>query len=100
MDFSTAKDAAMLALMFLVFGAPALAIAARIAVRPVLDAIASWRESLAATQPQIPDARVAALEAEVTHLSQEVRRLAEAEAFTRQLVQGNRDTDTLRSHED
>lgn len=87
MDFEAIKDAAMLVLMFVVFGATALALAARLAIRPVVDAIVRLRESLSATDPLAPDPRLAALEAEVSRLRFEVRRLSESEAFSRQLSQ-------------
>ncbi len=79
------KDAAMLVLMFVVFGAPALALAARLAIRPVLDAIDRFREGVAVSS-RLPDPRVQTLEAEVGRLSKEVQRLSEAEAFHRQLL--------------
>jgi len=86
MDFNVIKDSAMLILMFLVFGVPAVAIAARIAMRPILDAIKQVRPHAAAPD----DARVAQLEAEVRRLSGEVKRLAEVESFNRQLQEGDR----------
>jgi HAMP domain-containing protein len=79
------KDAVMLVLMFVVFGAPALALAARLAIRPILDAIDRFREGVAVSARN-PDPRVQALEAEVMRLSKEVQRLNEAEAFHRQLL--------------
>jgi HAMP domain-containing protein len=78
------KDAALLVLMFVVFGAPALALAARLTIRPLLDAIDRFREGVAVSS-RTPDPRVSALEAEVTRLSAEVQRLSESEAFHRQL---------------
>lgn len=86
MDFDAIKDAAMLILMFIVFGIPALAIAARLAIRPVLDAVLSLREA-AAARPLATDHRLAELEAEVSRLALEVGRLNEAAAFDRQLIQ-------------
>ena len=79
------KDAALLLLMFIVFGAPALALAARLAIRPILDAIDRLREGVASSG-RLPDPRVQALETEVTRLSREVQRLSESEAFHRQLL--------------
>jgi hypothetical protein len=79
------KDAALLLLMFIVFGAPALALAARLAIRPILDAIDRLREGVAGSA-RLPDPRVQALESEVTRLSREVQRLSESEAFHRQLL--------------
>ncbi len=79
------KDAALLVLMFIVFGAPALALAARLAIRPTLDAIDRLREGVALTS-RLPDPRVEVLEAEVRRLSKEVQRLSESEAFHQQLM--------------
>jgi hypothetical protein len=79
------KDAALLLLMFIVFGAPALALAARLAIRPILDAIDRLREGVAGSA-RVPDPRVQALEAEVRRLSEEVKQLAAAEAFHRRLL--------------
>ena len=80
------QDAVMLVLMFVVFGVPALALAARLVIRPMLDAIISLRET-AAARAMAPDPRLAELEAELSRLSLEVERLSEAEAFHRQLNQ-------------
>lgn len=81
MDFAVIKDSALLVLMFMVFGVPAVAIAARIAMRPMLDAIRQLR------QHSVPpaDPRIGQLEAEVRRLSGEVKRLSEVESFNRQL---------------
>jgi hypothetical protein len=87
MEFDAIRDAALLVLMFVVFGAPALAIAARIAIRPVLDAIATFRESFPVAS-QVPDPRIASLEADVRRLNGEVQRLSESEAFSRELTKG------------
>jgi hypothetical protein len=90
MDFATIKDSAILVLMFIVFGAPALAIAARIAIKPIVEVIARVRDlSASANAVEAGSSRVEALEAEITRLSIEVERLKEAEAFTRQLGRGN-----------
>ena len=93
MDFGVIKDSAMLVLMFVVFGAPALAIAARLAIRPVLDAIVRLRESSPSNHAHAPDPRLAALEDEVSRLSVEVRRLTESEEFHRRLIQPTRPED-------
>ena len=79
------KDAAMIVLMFIVFGVPALALAARLVIRPMLEAIDRFREGVAVSS-RLPDPRVEALEAEISRLSAEVRRLSESEAFHRQLL--------------
>jgi hypothetical protein len=88
MDFGAIKDATMLVLMFVVFGAPALAIAARLAIRPVVDAIVRLRGGSGGNEALASDPRIAALEDQVSRLNLEVRRLSESEAFTRQLIQG------------
>ena len=82
------KDAALLLLMFIVFGAPALALAARLTIRPLLDAIDRFREGVAVSS-RTPDPRVDALEAEVKRLSGEVQRLSESEEFHRQLLEAS-----------
>jgi hypothetical protein len=84
MEFAEMKDAALLVIMFIVFGVPAMAVAARLAIRPTADAIVRLRES--AAPGRAPEGRFEALEAEVGQLRQEVRRLAEAEAFARELA--------------
>lgn len=85
MDFGAIKDAAMLVLMFVVFGVPALALAARLAIRPVLDAIVTLRDT-AGSHHLGPDPRLIELEGEVSRLGHEVARLTEAQAFHRQLT--------------
>ncbi|HEX6135430.1 MAG TPA: hypothetical protein VFZ24_15780 [Longimicrobiales bacterium] len=78
----------MLVLMFIVFGVPALAISARIALKPVIEALVRLRD-ISATRGAVDSApRLAALESEVSRLQVEVQRLSESEAFTRQLTQG------------
>ena len=81
MEFEVIEDAALLILMFIAFGVPALAIAARIAMRPFLEAVKHIRQH----NPPPADPRVALLEAEVARLSQQVKQLADAESFARQL---------------
>ena len=86
MDFEVIKEAAFLILMFIVFGIPALAIAARLAIRPVAEAILRLREaSVAAPGASISEQRFAELEAEVTTLRATVESLSEGAAFDRQL---------------
>jgi hypothetical protein len=41
----TIRETAMMVLLFIVFGAPALAIATRIAVRPLVEAVVLLREA-------------------------------------------------------
>lgn len=88
MDFGTIRDSVMLVLMFMVFGVPALAISARIALKPVIEALVRLRDISAARGAADSDPRLAALESEVQRLQVEVQRLSEADAFTRQLNQG------------
>lgn len=77
------KDAALLVIMFAVFGVPAMALGARLAIRPIVDAIVRLRSTSSAHSA---DARVSALEEEVSRLTEEVHRLSESEAFNRQLL--------------
>ncbi len=88
MDFGTIEDAAGLVFIFVVFGVPALAIGARLALRPIVDAIVRLRESFAPSAALPADPRLHALEAEVGRLRQEVKRLSESETFSRQLRSG------------
>jgi hypothetical protein len=92
------KDAALLLLMFIVFGAPALALAARLTIRPLLDAIDRFQKGVTVSA-SASDPRVAALEAEIGRLSREVQRLSEAEAFHRQLLPGINDKGEHRAGE-
>ncbi len=62
----TIRETAMMVLLFIVFGAPALAIATRIAVRPLVEAVVLLREAFAGFGD---GPRLAALEAEVSRLS-------------------------------
>lgn len=69
-------------LLFLVVVVPVLAVTARLALRPLIDAILRLHEAFA--EPHgIADAarRITVLEAEVEGLRQEVRKLGEVEAF-------------------
>lgn len=89
MEFGQIKDAVLLVLMFIVFGAPALAIAARLAIKPIVEAIVRVRDISASSNTVDSDKRIAMLESEVNRLQAEVQRLSESEAFTRQLSQGS-----------
>ena len=80
------EDVAMIVLMFVVFGAPALALTIRLTMKPLLETIDRFREG-ATVSARLPDPRVDALEAEVNRLNDEVQRLSEAEAFNRQLLE-------------
>jgi hypothetical protein len=75
----------MIVLMFVVFGAPALALAARLVIRPVIEALDRFGKGV--TVSSLPDPRVDALETEVHRLTKEVSRLSESEAFHRQLLE-------------
>lgn len=83
MDF---EDAAFLALMFVVFGVPAVAIAARLAIRPIVEAIVRLREVFVVAPGAAPsEQRLARLEAEIEALRAAVASLSEEAAFDRQL---------------
>lgn len=88
MDFGTVRDSVLLVLMFTVFGVPALAISARIALKPVIEALGRLRTISAGRGAADADPRLAVLESELSRLKLEVQRLSESEAFTRQLIQG------------
>lgn len=87
MEFGTIRDSAMLVLMFIVFGVPAVAISVRIALKPVIEALGGVRNLPAPRGGGDSDPRLAALQADVNRLQAEVQRLAESEAFTRQLIE-------------
>lgn len=80
------ENAAMLLLMFIVFGVPALAISVRLALKPILEALERVREGGLTVTSRADDPRIEALEAEVVRLTQEVQRLSESEAFHRELM--------------
>ena len=83
------KDALMIALMFIVFGVPALGITARFALKPIVDSIVRLRESFG-TGPGngVVERRVLELEDEVAQLRAGLSGLEETVAFQQQLLAG------------
>ncbi len=80
------QDALFMALLFLVFGTLAVGITARLAIRPIVEAIVRLRESFPAPSASALSARrLAELEAEVSSLRQAVTQLTEEAAFDRQI---------------
>lgn len=72
------REALLMALLFLVFGTLAVGVTARLAIRPIVDAIVRLREA--------PHARrLADVESEVGSLRRTVTRLADEAAFEREL---------------
>ncbi len=69
----------------IVFGVPAVALSVRIAARPLLEGLARLREASHPVAPAAPDARVDALQAEMSTLRERVDRLAAVEEFYAQL---------------
>jgi hypothetical protein len=81
------KDAVLLAIMSVVFCVPVLGITARLALKPIVDAIVRLRET--APTNRLSDAvagRVVELEDEVRHLRASVSRLEETVDFQQKLL--------------
>src|SRR4051812_26238792 len=81
------KDAAMLFLMFLVFAVPALALTARMVLKPIVDAIVRLRET--SGTGHISDSvanRVLELEDEVRQLRSSVTSLEQTVDFQQKLL--------------
>lgn len=65
---------------------PVLALSARFALKPVIEAIIRLRQSQGAAQDSaVQDRRISLLEAEVQNLQQAIHSLTEAEDFRRRL---------------
>lgn len=79
------EDIVAIIAMSLIVGAPVLALSARIAIRPVVDAIARLKETF--NEESAAALRLARLEDEVDRLRGEVRTLKEADEFQKQLRQ-------------
>jgi hypothetical protein len=77
--------AALIALLFAgtIVLVPVLALSARFALKPVIEAIARLKQS--GSDATLQDRRIALLEAEVQHLGAAVQQFAEVEDFRRQL---------------
>jgi hypothetical protein len=66
---------------------PVVALSARFAMRPIVDAMIRLREAQGATRnSELQDRRIALLESEIQGLQHTVRSLADAEDFRRQLA--------------
>lgn len=73
--------------LFLIVVVPLLGLTARLAIKPMVDAIVRLRESFAqGAGGVLAERRVLELEDEVRQLRAEVRRLSDAEAFQRELL--------------
>jgi len=81
-----AKDAFMFAMMFIVFGVPALAITARLIMKPMVDSIIRLRESSAAASNGLVERRMLELEDEVSQLRAGMAELEETVAFQQKLL--------------
>jgi hypothetical protein len=65
---------------------PVVGLTARFTLRPIVDAIVQLRDSGRPAPPAGVENRLAELEVEVARLRRELDRVAEAEAFLRQLL--------------
>jgi hypothetical protein len=66
---------------------PVVALSARFALRPIVEAMIRLREAQGATRAsELQDRRIALLESEIQSLQHTVRSLMEAEDFRRQLA--------------
>jgi hypothetical protein len=82
-----ASDIVMLLLVFFGVVVPVLGITARLAIKPMVNAIVRLRESFAqGAGSGLVERRVLQLEDELRQVRAEVQRLAEAEAFQRELL--------------
>jgi hypothetical protein len=80
------KDAALLAIMAIVFGVPAIGISVRFALKPIVDSIIRLRESTAAVNDGAVERRVLQLQDEVAQLRASVSDLEETVAFQQKLL--------------
>jgi plasmid replication initiation protein len=81
------KDAAMLFLMFIVFGVPVLALTARMVLKPIVEAIVRLRESSGSARVTDSVAnRVLELEDEVRQLRASVTSLEQTVDFQQKLL--------------
>jgi hypothetical protein len=81
------KDAAMLFLMFIVFGVPVLALTARMVLKPIVEAIVRLRESSGGARVTDTVAnRVLELEDEVRQLRASVTSLEQTVDFQQKLL--------------
>jgi hypothetical protein len=80
------QDAFMLLLMFICFGVPALAITARLIMKPMVDSIIRLRESTGASG--VVERKVLELEDELSQLRASFAELEETVAFQQKLLTG------------
>ena len=81
-----AKDALMFAMMFIVFGVPALAITARLIMKPMVDSIIRLRESSGAANNALVERRMLELQDEVSQLRASMAELEETVSFQQKLL--------------
>ena len=80
------KDAALLAIMAIVFGVPAIGISVRFALKPIVDSIIRLRESTASLGDGAVERRVLQLQDEVAQLRATVSDLEETVSFQQKLL--------------
>jgi hypothetical protein len=80
------KDAALLAIMAIVFGVPAIGISVRMALKPIVDSIIRLRESTGAVNDGAVERRVLQLQDEVAQLRASVSDLEETVSFQQKLL--------------
>ena len=80
------QDAFLLLLMFICFGVPALAITARLIMKPMVDSIIRLREHVGTDR--VVERRVLELEDELAQLRESVSELKETVTFQQQLLAG------------
>jgi hypothetical protein len=79
------NDIVGLIFIFAVFAIPALGITARLAIKPVVEAIVRLREAFTAAPSAVSEQRFAELEAQVQSLHALLARVQEESAFEREL---------------
>ncbi|HEX8243700.1 MAG TPA: hypothetical protein VF541_09395 [Longimicrobium sp.] len=82
------KDAVMFVMMFICFGVPALAITARLIMKPMVDSIIRLRESSGGAASGVVERRMLELEDEVSQLRASLSGLEETVAFQQNLLTG------------
>lgn len=83
------EDLALVLLAFFVIAVPVMAFSARFAIKPIVDAIIRLREASLSQPNQLPqERRLAAIEAELTAIRDQLERL-EGTAFLKELRSGN-----------
>jgi hypothetical protein len=82
------EDVVGLAIAAVVVLVPVLAVSARVALRPIVDSLVRLNQAFGSASSTESKQRIAELENRVEQLTEQVRRLEEAEAFHRQLSRG------------